>query len=117
MMSPRRPCAPRVLLLDAAEEGDDVGLVGVPARDLLDQAAALRLRVVKAATTRCHWFAPGRGAGRPSGLAAEADQVVAEPGGVAVLDLGEAAERGRGLRVAGAVGVDADCAACAASAR
>ena len=34
----------RVLPLDAAEECDDLGLVGVPVRDLLDQAAPLGLR-------------------------------------------------------------------------
>src|SRR5438093_4413708 len=97
-----------VLLLDLAQEGHHLRLLRVPVRDLLDQAAALRLRGVQ----RGHRALPlvvaaGPRRRRRRRPAAEGEEARAQPFCVAVLDVGQATQRARRLRVAGALGVRA----------
>src|SRR5262249_18001109 len=99
----------RVLLLDPREELDHARLLRIPVRDLLDEAAALAL----GGTQRRHRPLPLVVAGdrrrrELRHLAAEGDQVVTQPGGVAGLDVGQPPERARCLRVARAVSLLAE---------
>src|SRR5437016_10391472 len=78
-----------VLLLDPAQEGRHLRLLRVPVRDLLDQAAAFRLRGVQRGYRPLPLVvAAGRHRPRRRRLAAEGEEARAQPLRVAVLDVG-----------------------------
>src|SRR5438093_83088 len=94
-----------VLLLDLAQEGHHLRLLRIPVRDLLDQAAAFRLRgVQRGDRTLPLVVAADRRRRRRRRLTAEGEEVHAQPFRVAGLHLGQATQRARRLRVARALG-------------
>src|SRR3989442_980512 len=95
-----------VFVTDAAKELDRIGLLGIPVRDLLDQAPALALRCRKRGDQPLPLVLAADRLGVDGRHLAEAgDDAVAEPPGVTILEGGQPAERGRHLRVACPLGV------------
>src|SRR5262249_12569720 len=94
-----------VLPLDPPHEVGGLALVGVPAREELDQPSPLALRLL----ARRHGALPlvarhGWRRGDRGHAAAAREDGVPEPARVAILDLGEVAQRRRHLRVARVLG-------------